>query len=204
MTGLPAMDWNVWQRLYDRVIAWSSHRRAPAILTLLSFAESSFFPVPPDVMLAPMCLARPSKCWRFAAICTLSSVLGGLFGYLLGRWAFSLIEPWLLASSYAGMFHYAVDAFRNWGVIYILVAGFTPIPYKVFTVSAGVVGMPFLPFVLGSAVGRGGRFFLVAGIIRVMGDQAAVKLRAWVDTAGWIMLLLVLLGFLVWWLAGSP
>jgi len=199
MSSSSGLDWRLWQRLYDRVLSWSSHPHAPAILSALSFAESSFFPVPPDVMLAPMCLARPRKCWRFATICTVSSVLGGLFGYLLGRWAFSLIEPWLLASSYAQMFQYAVDAFRTWGVIYILLAGFTPVPYKVFTISAGVVGMPFLPFLLGSAVGRGGRFFLVAGIIRMLGDQASDRLRSWVDTAGWSLLALAITGLLAWW-----
>jgi len=197
-------DWRVWQRLYDRVLAWSAHPRAPAILSLLSFAESSFFPVPPDVMLAPMCLARPRTGWRLATLCTVSSVLGGLLGYLIGRWAFSVIEPWLLSSSYAGVFQHAVDAFQTWGVIYILLAGFTPIPYKIFTVSAGVVGMPVIPFLVGSLVGRGGRFFLVAGIIRLFGDRASDRLRLWVDWAGWILLLSVLLGFLAWWLGKAP
>lgn len=203
MKVLSSVDWRLWQRLYDRVIAWSSHRRAPAILSVLSFAESSFFPVPPDVMLAPMCLAQPKKGWRFAAICCASSVLGGLFGYLIGRWAFFLIEPWLLASSYAGVFQHAVHAFQTWGVVYILLAGFTPIPYKIFTIGAGVVGMPFIPFVLGSVAGRGGRFFLVAGIIRLFGDQASDRLRDWVDMAGWITLFLVVLGCLAWWWLGG-
>lgn len=200
MTVTLGNNWRLWQRLYDRVLLWSAHRRAPAILAVLSFSESSFFPVPPDVMLAPMCLAQPRKSWRFATICTVSSVLGGAVGYLVGRWAFSTIEPWLLASSYASVFQRAVEAFQTWGVIYILLAGFTPIPYKVFTISAGVVGMPFVPFLLGSVVGRGGRFFLVAGIIRWFGDRASDRLRGWVDAAGWIVLLLALSGFLGWWL----
>jgi membrane protein DedA with SNARE-associated domain len=84
-------------------------------------------------------------------------------------------------------------------VVYILLAGFTPIPYKIFTISAGVVGMPFVPFLLGSVVGRGGRFFLVAGIIRLFGEQASERLRSWVDLAGWTVLVVVLLGFLAWW-----
>jgi len=203
MTVLFGFDGRMWQRLYDRVLMWSSHQHAPLILSVLSFAESSFFPVPPDVMLAPMCLARPRKSWRFATICSVSSVLGGLFGYLIGRWAFSLIEPWLLASSYNDVFQQAVVAFRTWGVIYILLAGFTPIPYKIFTISAGVVGMPFVPFVLGSVVGRGGRFFLVAGIIWLLGERASERLRDWVDMAGWTMLALAFIGFLVWWWIGG-
>lgn len=199
MTAVTGLHGHLWQRLYDRVLAWSAHPRAPAILSALSFAESSFFPVPPDVMLAPMCLARPKKAWFFASICTLSSVFGGMLGYLIGRWAFSSIEPWLLDSAYAHVFERAVSAFQTWGVVYILLAGFTPIPYKIFTISAGVVGMPFLPFLLGSAAGRGGRFFLVAGIIRLFGEQASDRLRSWVDWAGWTVLVLVLLGLLAWW-----
>lgn len=191
-------DFHPWRNLYDRVLAWSGHPRAPAILTALSFAESSFFPIPPDVMLAPMCLAKPARAWWYAGICTLSSVAGGLFGYVVGRWAFSSIEGWLLNSIYAGTFQSAVESFETWGFAYILLAGFTPIPYKVFTISAGVVGMPIVPFLAGSLLGRSGRFFLVAGFIRILGDRAADKLRGWVDLAGWLVLAIVLIGFIVW------
>lgn len=207
MTAPPAAGkqagWRVWRRLYDRVLGWSAHRRAPAILAALSFAESSVFPIPPDVMLAPMCLARPRKAWWFATVCTVSSVLGGLFGYLLGRWAFSAIEPWLRTSSYAGVFDAAVASFETWGFAYILLAGFTPVPYKIFTISAGVVGMPFIPFVLGSAAGRGGRFFLVAALIRAMGVRAADRLRDWVDALGWSVLGLAVVGLIAWQIFGG-
>lgn len=186
------------QRLYDRVLLWSAHPRAPAIMSGLSFAESSFFPIPPDVMLAPMCLARPEKGWTFATLCTVSSVAGGVLGYLIGRLAFHWIEPWLMSSSYAEVFAYAVGAFERWGAVYILLAGFTPIPYKIFTIGAGVVGMPVIPFLIGSAIGRGARFFLVAGLIRMMGERAAERLRGWVDTAGWAVLLLAVIGLLIW------
>lgn len=186
------------QRLYDRVLLWSGHPRAPAIMSGLSFAESSFFPIPPDVMLAPMCLARPEKGWTFATLCTVSSVAGGVLGYLIGRLAFHWIEPWLMSSSYAEVFAYAVGAFERWGVVYILLAGFTPVPYKIFTIGAGVVGMPVIPFLIGSAIGRGARFFLVAGLIRMMGERAAERLRGWVDTAGWAVLLLAVIGLLIW------
>lgn len=193
----------LFQRLYDRVLEWSGHRRAPAILSALSFAESSFFPIPPDVMLAPMCLARPKRAWWFATLCTASSVAGGMLGYLIGRLAFSWIEPWLMASSHAEVFNSAVASFEQYGAVYILLAGFTPIPYKVFTIGAGVVGMPVLPFVLGSAAGRGGRFFLVAGLIRLMGDRAAERLRHWVDIIGWIVLAAAGILFLAWYLMGG-
>jgi membrane protein YqaA with SNARE-associated domain len=184
-------------KLYDRVIAWSAHRRAPSILAVLSFAESSFFPIPPDVMLIPMCLARPLKGWVYAALCTLFSVLGGMAGYLVGKLAFAWIEPWLMASSYAGIFTDAVAAFETWGFWYILLAGFTPIPYKVFTISAGVVGMPGLAFVLGSVVGRGGRFFLVAALIRLGGEKLAAHMRKYIDLIGWVMIALAVVIFVI-------
>ncbi len=198
------VNWRIWQGMYDRVLAWSRHRRAPAILSGLSFAESSFFPIPPDVMLAPMCLAQPRLGWRFAAYCTISSVLGGVLGYLVGRWAFVSIEGWLLASAYAPVFHRAVESFETWGMLYILLAGFTPVPYKIFTISAGVVGMPMVPFLLGSLIGRGGRFFLVAALIRLLGERAADRLRAWVDAAGWVVLGTVAIAALAWWLLRGP
>jgi len=184
-------------KLYDRVIAWSAHRRAPSILAALSFAESSFFPIPPDVMLIPMCLARPLKGWAYASLCTLFSVLGGMAGYLIGKLAFSWIEPWLMASSYAGIFTDAVAAFETWGFWYILLAGFTPIPYKVFTISAGVVGMPGLAFVLGSVVGRGGRFFLVAALIRLGGENLAANMRRYIDLIGWVTIALAVVVFVI-------
>lgn len=182
-------------KLYDRVIALSAHRRAPAFLAGLSFTESSFFPVPPDVMLIPMCLAKPVKGWFFAAVCTLFSVLGGMAGYLIGKLAFAWIEPWLMDSSYAGTFTHAVEAFETWGFWYILLAGFTPIPYKIFTISAGVVGMPFLAFIGGSVIGRGGRFFLVAALIRLGGENLATKMRKYIDLIGWVMIALALIVF---------
>jgi len=184
-------------RLYDWVIALSAHRRAPAYLAVLSFTESSFFPIPPDVMLIPMCLARVKKAWQYAALCTLFSVIGGMAGYLIGKLAFGWIEPWLMASHYAGTFTSAVAAFETWGFWYILLAGFTPIPYKVFTISAGVVGMPVLAFVGGSLVGRGGRFFLVAALIRLGGEKFATRMRKYIDLIGWIVIALAVIVFVI-------
>ena len=189
--------------LYDRVLSWSSHKNAPVYLGVLSAAESSVFPIPPDVMLAPMCLAKPRRAWFFAGLCTISSVLGGLIGYLIGKLAFSAIEPWLMASSYEPVFQQAISAFGEHGFWYILLAGFTPIPYKIFTISAGVVGMPPLPFVAGSFAGRGGRFFLVAALIRLGGEKLERNLRKWIDLIGWSVLALVVIVFLVYKLSGQ-
>lgn len=193
----------MFQRLYDRVIELSAHRRAPAFLSVLSFTESSVFPIPPDVMLAPMCLAKPAKAWQYAALCTLFSVIGGMAGYFIGSLAFEWIEPWLMDSSYAGAFNSAVAAFENWGFWYILLAGFTPIPYKVFTISAGVVGMPFLAFIGGSVVGRGGRFFLVAALIQLGGENLASRLRKYIDFIGWVTIVLAAIVFAFMKLSGS-
>jgi membrane protein YqaA with SNARE-associated domain len=178
----------MFRSLYDRVLTWSAHERAPLFLAALSAAESSVFPIPPDVMLAPMCLAKPARSWFYAGLCTLSSVLGGLAGYLIGKLAFGVIEPWLMSSSYAPVFERAVSAFGEHGFWYIILAGFTPIPYKIFTISAGVVGMPPIPFVTGSMAGRGARFFLVAGLIRLGGEKLERSLRKWVDLIGWLVL----------------
>ncbi len=184
-------------RLYDRVIAWAAHRRAPAYLAGLSFAESSVFPIPPDVMLIPMCLAKPAKSWWFAGLCTLFSVLGGMAGYLIGKLAFAWFEPWLMESSYAEVFNHAVSAFETYGFWYILLAGFTPIPYKIFTISAGVVGMPWLAFIAGSAAGRGGRFFIVAALIRFGGEKLADRMRKYIDLIGWLMIMLAAIVFAI-------
>ena len=118
-------------------------------------------------------------------------------GYLIGKWAFGWIEPWLMGSHYAGTFTSAVNAFETWGFWYILLAGFTPIPYKIFTISAGVVGMPFLAFMGGSIVGRGGRFFLVAALIRLGGEKLASRMRQYIDLIGWIMIALAAVVFAV-------
>jgi membrane protein YqaA with SNARE-associated domain len=190
-------------RLYDRVITLAAHRRAPAFLSVLSFTESSFFPVPPDVMLIPMCLARPAKSWLYATLCTLFSVLGGMAGYLIGKLAFTWIEPWLMSSHYADTFTGAVNAFETWGFWYILLAGFTPIPYKIFTISAGVVGMPFLAFIGGSVIGRGGRFFLVASLIRLGGEKLATQMRRYIDLIGWLMIILAVIVFVIMKINGS-
>lgn len=181
----------IFSALYLRVMQWSRHRKAPWILGVLSFAESSFFPIPPDVMLAPMSLAQPKRAWWFATITTLTSVAGGLFGYWIGATFFSAIEPWLASSSYWDAFQIARNWFDEWGFWAVLVAGFSPIPYKVFTIAAGVMGMPLLPFALSSFMGRGGRFYLVAGLMRWGGEKMEKLLESYVDRLGWITVAIV-------------
>lgn len=183
--------------LYDRVIGWSRHRHAPYYLGGLSFAESSFFPIPPDVMLAPMALARPQKAWNYALLTTVMSLLGGALGYLIGVFAFDLIEPWIREAGYWDAYQRTGLWFETWGFWAILLVGFSPIPYKVFTISAGVISMPVIPFILASAIGRGARFFLVAGLMRWGGERMEQTLRLYIDRIGWILILFVIIIYLI-------
>lgn len=188
----------IFSPLYDRVMVWSRHRHAPWYLGGLSFAESSFFPIPPDVMLAPMSMAAPRRAWWFAALTTITSVLGGLLGYLIGQFAFELIAPLVTAGGrYAAPFADAQTWFRTWGVWAIFIAGFAPIPYKVFTISAGVLHMALPPFLIASAIGRGARFFLVAALMAWGGERMENALRASVDRIGWVLVLLIVLAVLL-------
>ena len=176
--------------LYDKTLQWSRHRHAPRYLGGLSFAESSFFPIPPDVMLAPMCLATPARAWWFALLTTVTSVAGGVFGYLIGHFAYELVQP-LVEGRYAAAYQQSVNWFNEWGFWAILVAGFSPIPYKVFTIAAGVLYMPLLPFILASATGRGARFFLVAALMRWGGSKMEHMLKRYVDAIGWVTVALI-------------
>ena len=155
----------IFSTLYAKAMNWARHPKAPWFLGGLSFAESSFFPVPPDVMLAPMSLAKPNKAWYYASLTTITSVLGGILGYFIGLFAFDMIEPILHNYGYYDRYELAKSWFESWGFWAIFLAGFSPIPYKVFTIASGVVGMAFLPFVIASFVGRGLRFFIVAGLM---------------------------------------
>lgn len=175
----------VFSRLYDRVMSWSKHRHAPWYLGALSFSESSFFPIPPDVMLAPMALAQPQRAWFFAALTTLTSVAGGVLGYVLGLLLIDLIEPWLHSLHWWEGYQTARAWFGRWGFWAVFLAGFSPIPYKLFTIAAGAVAMPLLPFIAASAIGRGGRFFLVAALMRWGGAKMEARLRQHVEVLGW-------------------
>jgi len=188
----------MFQKLYDRVILWSKHRHALKYLFVLSFAESSFFPVPPDVMLAPMALAQPNKALRFAFWTTLASVIGGMLGYGIGYFLFDHIEPWLKTTHYWQGYLTATEWFGEWGFLAVLVAGFSPIPYKVFTIAAGALQMFFLPFVLASLIGRGGRFFLVALLLAAGGEKLESKLRDYMDRIGWGLVIVVAIGGLIY------
>ncbi|HFC54103.1 MAG TPA: DedA family protein [Gammaproteobacteria bacterium] len=183
--------------LYLRAMRWARHRRAPWFLGGLSFAESSFFPIPPDVMLAPMAMARPEQALRYALLTTLASVAGGVLGYLIGMLFLDLIAPLLHEHGYWEKFELAQAWFDRYGFWAILIAGFSPIPYKVFTIAAGAMAMPFLPFVVASFIGRGARFFLVAALMKWGGEPMEKKLHVYIDHLGWATVAAALIGYLV-------
>ena len=156
--------------LYDYVLRLSAHPRAPAWLAGVSFAESSVFPIPPDAMLIPMCLARPDRAYRYALICTIASVLGGVLGYVIGYFLFEAVAaPVLRTYGYADALVRFQEWYDRWGVLVILVKGLTPIPYKIVTIASGAASFDFLVFLVASIVTRGARFFLLAALIRRFG-----------------------------------
>jgi membrane protein YqaA with SNARE-associated domain len=193
--------------LYERALVWSRSPRAPALLVVLSVCEAVFFPVAPEVMLAPMCLSQPRRGFWFALLSLLGSMVGALIGYALGHYAFELLRPTLTSMGWIQHIDTQVAYLRGiavqspWKTFWVLVlAGFAPIPLKFFTWASGIVGIPLLPFMGSMFVGRGKRVFLVAGAIRLGGERAEATLRRYIEPIGWAALLLIAsaIGYLVW------
>jgi membrane protein YqaA with SNARE-associated domain len=160
-------------RLYARTLAIAAGPNALAALLVVSFVESSVFPIPPDILLIPMILARPREAWRLAALCTLASVVGGLLGYAIGYFLFDAIGRPVLEFYHAMDSYDALKAgFAEWGVWIIIIKGMTPIPYKLITIASGVAHFPLASFIGASIVSRSLRFFLVAALLWWFGDAA--------------------------------
>ncbi|AVX03079.1 undecaprenyl-diphosphate phosphatase [Maritalea myrionectae] len=158
------------RKLYDWVLALGASKDAPKALGAISFAESSFFPIPPDIMLIPMVLSKRESAWRFALICTITSVVGGLFGYLIGAFLLEAVaQPILEFYGYWHKFEQFQEAFNEWGLLIVFVFGLTPFPYKVITIASGATGLNLPIFILSSIVARGLRFFIVAGLLYFFG-----------------------------------
>jgi membrane protein YqaA with SNARE-associated domain len=180
------------RRLYDKVIALSESRHALTTLAVASFAESSFFPIPPDVVLVPMALAQPQKARLYALVCTIASVLGGLVGYAIGALLFDTVGKWLISAYGYGE---GIDAFRaayaKWGAWIILIKGMTPIPYKIVTIASGFAGYNLLAFFVLSIITRGARFFLEAELLRYYGEpiRGFVEKRLTLVTTGFLAVL---------------
>jgi membrane protein YqaA with SNARE-associated domain len=189
---------NLFSKLYEKTLKWAEHKFAPRYLALLSFAESVFFPIPPDVLLAPMVLSKPDKAWTFAGITTLFSVLGGMVGYTLGYFMFEpWIQPLFIEMGYQATLDKTMTWFSEYGLWVIFLAGFSPIPYKIFTVSAGFLQMAFIPFLLASVIGRGMRFYILAGLIKWGGKSVEKKLKKWIDILGSIIVTLIIISYLI-------
>lgn len=159
------------RRLYDWVMSLAGSRHATWALALVSFAESSFFPIPPDVMLVPMVLANRRRAWLFAGVCTIASVIGGMLGYAIGALLFESLGTWLIRVYGLGQDFEAFRAsYAEWGALIILLKGLTPIPYKLVTIASGFAAYNFPLFILLSCITRGARFFLVAALLRIYGE----------------------------------
>jgi len=189
----------LFEPIYSAILRWAKHPHAERYLAGISFAESSFFPIPVDVMLAPMVLADKDKAWRLAAITTVMSVLGGFFGYLIGAFFFDAFGNQILDYFHAHETFEAVQAsYIKHGIAIVLLAGFTPVPYKIFTIASGVIGIAILPFLLMSLISRGARFFLVAGLVRLGGEKLEETIHKQIEWLGWGTLVLAVVGFAVY------
>lgn len=183
--------------LYDKTMQWSQHHLAPFWLAFVSFIEAIFFPIPPDVMLIPMAMAKPQKAVRFAIITGIASVLGGIIGYSLGYFAVDFVTHYVEVFGYLDKWQHVVSWFDKWGVLIVFVAGFSPIPYKVFTLCAGVMQMAFWPFLLAATVSRMARFLLVAKLAAWGGEKFAAKLRKSIEIIGWSVVLLAVIIYFI-------
>jgi len=194
--------WHWHRRLYDWVIHFADTKHAEVALFALSFSESSFFPVPPDVLLAAMSLGAPRKWLRFALLCSVASVVGGTLGYLIGMFLWSMIGQWVYAHlGFIGLTEANFAKFQAWYGKYdfwiVFTCGFTPIPYKACTISAGLVGINFGGFFLASALSRSARFFIVAGLLGWKGEKLRIVIEKYFNWFSLAFVALLIGGFLV-------
>lgn len=186
----------MFKRLYDWTISLAGSQRAPQALAVVSFTESSFFPVPPDVMLVPMVMAKPERAWNYAFICTIASVLGALLGYAIGALLYDTLGAWLIR-----LYGYGdkMDAFRQLyqehGHWIILIKGLTPIPFKIVTIASGLAGYDLVWFIVLCLVTRAGRFYLVAGVLNRFGRPIRAFIEANLTAVGLATVAAIVLGF---------
>jgi len=184
--------------LYLWTMRQAARPNADRVLALVAFLESSLFPIPPDVMLVPMCLARREAAWRYALICTVASVLGGLLGYAIGYFLIETLGEWIIrAYGYGARLDAFQQAYQEWGVWIILVKGFTPIPYKLVTIASGAAHFSLAIFTLASIATRGARFFLIAGLLWRFGQPIQSFIERRLVLLTWIFLIGLIGGFVV-------
>ncbi|MBA4147943.1 MAG: DedA family protein [Verrucomicrobia bacterium] len=184
------------RRLYNWTISWADRPGGAWALFFLALLESSFFPIPPDVLLLALCVGAPKKSFRFALICSAGSVVGGMVGYWIGMSAWHVVQGWFIPYVFSQeVFEVVKGYYQGNAFLAILVAAFTPIPYKVFTVAAGVFDVNFLTFLTASTIGRSARFFLVGGVIYFFGAKVKTLVEKYFDVFAWILLVLGIAGF---------
>jgi membrane protein YqaA with SNARE-associated domain len=182
---------NFVRRIYDEVIHLSAKQHALFWLAVISFVESSFFPIPPDIMLIPMILAAPKQAWKIAGVCTVASVIGAYLGYIIGFYFFQLIaEPLLSFYGYLEKFNEFKNLYNEYGAWIVFGAGITPFPYKIITIASGVVHLNLAVFTVASVIARGLRFFLIAWLLYAYGE----KMRTFIEkNLGWLSVLFLIL-----------
>jgi membrane protein YqaA with SNARE-associated domain len=186
--------------LYDWVLRLSERPRAVVALFLLSLAESSFFPIPPDVMLVPMCVAKPKKAFHYAFWCSVASILGGVLGYLIGHYAWDAVGTYFfdyVPGFTPEKFEKVGDLYKEYNFWIVFTAGFSPIPYKLITITAGVFGIAFPTFLMASAISRSARFFLEAAIVRWLGPSAQTYIEKNFNKVSIAFVVLLVGGFLL-------
>ena len=177
--------------IYNKMMGWAAHPHAERYLIGVSIFESIFFPVPTALMVAPMAIATPEKAVRIALIATTMSVLGGVVGYYLGYFAIGAIEPIIQNVGYWDKYMTAQQWFTEWGFWAVVIAGFSPIPFKLFTLSAGALSMALLPFILAAIIGRSAHFFLVALLMAWAGPKLEPVVKKYIEWLGWLTVLLI-------------
>lgn len=194
--------WQLHRHLYEWVINFADSRHGTTALFVFSFAESSFFPVPPDVLLGPLTLGAPKKWLKFALWCSIASVFGGILGYVIGMYLWSAIGSWVLSNmSWAGLTEANFAKFQEWYDKYdfmiVFLCGFTPIPYKVCTISAGIAQISFPGFLIASTISRSARFFIVAGLFGWKGEKIRPFIEKYFNLLSFVFAVLLVGGFVV-------
>ncbi|MFZ3072166.1 MAG: YqaA family protein [Thermodesulfobacteriota bacterium] len=189
---------NILRRLYDWVLSWAHTPYGIPALFILAFVESIFFPIPPDVLLIALCVALPAKSFRYAVVCSVGSVLGGVFGYLIGFYfmdtvGYHIVKIYGLSENYI----YIQGLYSKYDAWAVAIGGFTPIPYKAFTISAGAFKIDFTVFLVASALSRSARFFIVAGLIYRYGPTIKKYIDKYFNIFTFVFIALLILGFLV-------
>ncbi|KGQ70242.1 hypothetical protein A1D23_05805 [Chelonobacter oris] len=187
----------IFGKMYDWTMRWSRHHLAVYWLAFVSFIEAIFFPIPPDVMLIPMSMNNPQKALKYALFTALASMLGGLVGYAVGYYAFDFVQHYIVQFGYQDKLEQVTIWFHQWGILVLFVAGFSPIPYKVFTIAGGLLHMALLPFALTAFISRAARFILVAKLSAWGGPKVEAKLRRSIEVIGWSVVVLAVIAYFI-------